>query len=110
MAMLILNPSSKDEESIQISGKGTVTLEGRGAKVTAQVLRDHQRLDLKFDGLQTIRFSNKTKLKLGAGMDFDALKKKLLVSSRVQLDLPSGSSFSVTQRGKEVGFALKIRL
>ncbi|MGA7304626.1 MAG: hypothetical protein WBW88_07110 [Rhodothermales bacterium] len=110
MATLILNPTTKDKESIQISGKGTVTLEGKGGKVTAQILRDHQKLDLKLDGLQTIRFSNKTKLKLAAGMDFDALRKKLLVSSSVQINLPSGSSFSVTQKGKEVGFALKIKL
>lgn len=110
MATLILNPSTKDKESIRISGKGTITLEGKGAKVTAQILRDHQKLDLKLDGLQTIRFSNKTKLKLSAGMDFDALRKKLLVSSSIQIDLPSGSSFSVKQKGKEVGFSLKIKL
>ncbi|HUF08603.1 MAG TPA: hypothetical protein VMO47_04735 [Rhodothermales bacterium] len=110
MATFILNPSSDDKESIRLSGKGTVTLEGKGGQVTAQILRNRQTLDLKLDGLHTIRFSNKTKLKLGAGMDYDVLKKKLLASSRVQVDLPSGSSFSVQQKGKEVGFALKIKL
>ena len=110
MATFILNPSSDDRESIRLSGKGTVTLEGKGGQVTAQILRNRQTLDLQLEGLQTIRFSNKTKLKLGAGMDYDLLKKKLLASSSVQVDLPSGSSFSVQQKGKEVGFTLKIKL
>jgi hypothetical protein len=110
MATLILNPSTKDKEKFEVSGKGSITLEGKSAKVTAQIFRDRQRLDLELQGLKTVRFSNKTKLKLGAGMDFDALRSKLLVSSSVQVDLPSGSSFSVKQKGKEVGFSLKIRL
>lgn len=110
MATFTVNPTRKDKESFELSGKGTLTLEGKGGKVTATILRDRQKLDLKLDGLQTIRFSNKTKLKLSAGMDYDALKKKLLVASSVQVDLPSGSSFSVQQKGKEIGFALKIKL
>ncbi len=110
MATIIVNPTRKDNESFRISGKGTVSLEAKGGKLTAQIFRDHQTLDLKLDGVQTIRFSNKTKLKLSAGVDYNVFKKKVVQSSSIQVDLPSGSSFSVTQKGKEVGFALKIKL
>lgn len=110
MMTITLNPARKDKEKIELSGRGTVTLQGKTGKVTAEIYRDRQHLDLNLQGLQSIRFSNKTKLTLGAGVDFDALKNKLLVSSRVQLDLPAGSTFSVQQKGREVGFALKVKL
>jgi len=111
MANLVLNDyQGAAGDPILLSGKGTLTIDAGDLDAQVKVDAGVNKLTLKASAIYGIRISNSKTLKIGGGVSYDALKRRAVLSTKLEFQFAEGVSVTVETKGKGVSVSGKVKI